>query len=376
MSVSWIVDCLSTSALCILIIGVAIPRVQLLAYRKNLLDKPAKRKVHKAPTPRLGGTTFLPALMLSFTIVVAVNIVTRQGELLAEVASESLPLASVFCALILSYILGVVDDIRGVGYHLKFIAQSISVLIIIFSGVELSGLRTLLLLASWPQWTVVPLTALAMVFIINAINLIDGIDGLASGLCILSFVCYGIAFVFCSQNIYALLSFAFVGVLIPFFYYNVFGTQRKRKIFMGDTGSLTLGMMLCFLNIKLTQMPQDSLPHINKYLLAALPLMIPCFDVMRVFAYRLLHGNNPFLPDNNHIHHLLIRTGLSERTTMITLILSSALLTLTNVMLCNDLGVMLLLAADITLWIVVNIIIDLLLKRKEKRTNNSLIEKQ
>lgn len=131
MSVSWIVDCLSIFALCILIIGMAIPRVQLLAYRKNLLDKPAKRKVHKAPTPRLGGTTFLPALMLSFTIVVAVNIVTRQGELLAEVASESLPLASVFCALILSYILGVVDDIRGVGYHVKFIAQSISVLIII-----------------------------------------------------------------------------------------------------------------------------------------------------------------------------------------------------------------------------------------------------
>lgn len=136
MSVSWIVDCLSIFALCILIIGVAIPRVQLLAYRKKLLDKPAKRKVHKAPTPRLGGTTFLPALLLSFTIVVAVNIVTRQGELLAELASESLPLASVFCALILSYILGVVDDIRGVGYHVKFIAQSISVLIIIFSGVD------------------------------------------------------------------------------------------------------------------------------------------------------------------------------------------------------------------------------------------------
>ena len=367
MSVSWIVDCLSIFALCILIIGVAIPRVQLLAYRKKLLDTPTKRKVHKAPTPRLGGTTFLPALLLSFTIVVAVNIVTRQGELLAELASESLPLASVFCALILSYILGVVDDIRGVGYHVKFIVQSISVLIIIFSGVELSGLHTLLLLASWPQWTVVPLTALVMVLIINAINFIDGIDGLASGLCIVSFVCYGIAFVFCSQNIYTLLSFAFVGVLITFFYYNVFGTQRKRKIFMGDTGSLTLGMMLCFLNIKLTQMPQDSLPHINKYLLAALPLMIPCFDVVRVFAYRLLHGNNPFLPDSNHIHHRLMRTGLSVRTTMTTLILSSALLTLTNVMLCNDLGVMLLLAADITLWIVVNIIIDLLLKRKEKK---------
>ena len=97
------------------------------------------------------------------------------------------------------------------------------------------------------------------------------------------------------------------------------------------------------------------------------PLMIPCFDVVRVFAYRLLHGNNPFLPDSNHIHHRLMRAGLSVRTTMTTIILSSTLLTLTNVMLCNDLGVMLLLAADITLWIVVNIIIDLLLKRKEKK---------
>ena len=115
MSVSWIVDCLSIFALCILIIGMAILRVQLLAYRKNLLDKPAKRKVHKAPTPRRGGTTFLPALLLSFTIVVAGHIVTRRGKLLAELASESWALASVFCVLILSYILGVVDDMRGVG---------------------------------------------------------------------------------------------------------------------------------------------------------------------------------------------------------------------------------------------------------------------
>ena len=83
MSVSWIVDCLSIFALCILIIGVAIPRVQLLAYRKKLLDKPDKRKVHKAPTPRLTRTTFLPTLLFSFTILVAVNTVIKQGELLA-----------------------------------------------------------------------------------------------------------------------------------------------------------------------------------------------------------------------------------------------------------------------------------------------------
>lgn len=287
-----------------------------------------------------------------------------------------MPLAYAFCAIIMLYLVGIADDLIGVRYRAKFFIQIVCGIMLVAGGVELSDLHGMLFIHSMPSWISIPLTVFVTVFIINAINLIDGIDGLASGLCILSFACYGIAFVFCSQNIYALLSFAFVGVLIPFFYYNVFGTQRKRKIFMGDTGSLTLGMMLCFLNIKLTQMPQDSLPHINKYLLAALPLMIPCFDVMRVFAYRLLHGNNPFLPDNNHIHHLLIRTGLSERTTMITLILSSALLTLTNVMLCNDLGVMLLLAADITLWIVVNVIIYLLVKRKEKRTNNSLIEQQ
>ena len=236
MSVSWIVDCLSIFALCILIIGVAIPRVQLLAYRKNLFDTPNKRKVHKAPTPRLGGTTFLPALLLSFTIVVAVNTVTRQGELLAELASESLPLASVFCALTLSYILGFVDDIRGVGYHVKFIVQSISVLIIIFSGVELSSLHTLLLLASWPQWTVVPLTAFAMVFIINAINLIDGIDGLASGLCIVSFVCYGIAFVFCSQNICkqsfraVLCTLIYISTFVPNLNFGQDEHKRRRQV--------------------------------------------------------------------------------------------------------------------------------------------------
>ena len=376
MSLIWIVNILSVFFLCVFFAGIVIPQILLIAFRRRLFDEPDERKIHQCVVPRLGGMAFKPVVFFSFVLLLAVNVSTGHDELLKEIGAEALPLAYAFCAIIMLYLVGIADDLIGVRYRAKFFIQIVCGIMLVAGGVELSDLHGMLFIHSMPSWISIPLTVFVTVFIINAINLIDGIDGLASGLCILSFVCYGIAFVFCSQNIYALLSFAFVGVLIPFFYYNVFGTQRKRKIFMGDTGSLTLGMMLCFLNIKLTQMPQDSLPHINKYLLAALPLMIPCFDVVRVFAYRLLHGNNPFLPDNNHIHHLLIRTGLSERTTMITLILSSALLTLTNVMLCNDLGVMLLLAADITLWIVVNIIIDLLLKRKEKRTNNSLIEQQ
>lgn len=157
-----------------------------------------------------------------------------------------------------------------------------------------------------------------------------------------------------------MLSFATLGVLIPFYYYNVFGKAEKgRKIFMGDTGSLTIGIMLCFLSIHILHISDgESTNQTNPFVLAFAPLLVPCLDVVRVYIHRVRTGKNPFLPDKSHIHHKLLALGLHQRTAMITIVLASTLLTLLNIGLSAHIDITFLLCIDVLVWIVANTIID------------------
>ena len=168
--------------------------------------------------------------------------------------------------------------------------------------------------------------------IINAINLIDGIDGLASGLSAVACLYYGVIFYHLHQFTYSLIAFVALGVIVPFFYYNVFGNAAKqKKIFMGDTGSLTIGIVLSLLSIKLLTIPVSGVMwSYNPLVVAFAPLMVPCLDVIRVFTHRIRNGRDPFMPDKNHIHHKLLGIGLNPRLTMITIVTVSLLLSLLN----------------------------------------------
>ena len=131
------------------------------------------------------------------------------------------------------------------------------------------------------------------------------------------------------EYVYSLIAFATLGAVVQFFYYNVFGkAEKQRKIFMGDTGALTIGILLCFLALKLCSHNAVDMQGINPLVVASAPLIVPCFDVVRVFMGRIRRGNNPFLPDKTHIHHKLMAIGMTPRLTMITIILCSIILRL------------------------------------------------
>lgn len=103
---------------------------------------------------------------------------------------------------------------------------------------------------------------------------------------------------------------------------------------MGDTGSLTVGMMFCLLSLKLTMCgTDDNTVHINPMVLAFSPLLIPCCDVVRVYLHRVRNGKNPFLPDKNHIHHKLLAVGMQQRSVMIIVISVSTVFILFNILL-------------------------------------------
>lgn len=357
-SLFWTVNSILVFIVCVLSAGVLIPQILLISFRRNLFDEPDERKIHQSAVPRLGGIAFKPVVFFSVALLLGVSQLLGYGDMLTGVISESRPLAFGFCTIMVLYLVGMADDLIGIRYRAKFVVQIACGLMVIAGGLWLDNLHGLFLIYNIPAWIGWPVTILAVVFIINAINLIDGIDGLASGLCGVAMLFYGVIFILAHEYIYAMLAFATLGVLVPFFYYNVFGDARRgRKIFMGDTGSLTIGMMLCLLSLKVCRcFPDDTSSNLpNVFVLAYSPLIVPCFDVVRVYLHRVRNGKNPFLPDKNHIHHKLLAIGMRQRTAMITIVSVSVLFTLCNILLSTNIGVTLLLLADILVWTAANI---------------------
>lgn len=321
----------------------------------------------------MGGIAFKPVVFFSFALVLGINLLLGNTEIMEEVERNASTLTFGFCTIMILYLTGMADDLVGVRYRAKFVIQILCGLMLIAGGIWIDNLDGVLGIHALPAFIGYPLTVLSVVFLINAINLIDGIDGLASGLCSIALLVYGIMFFHCGQYIYAMFSFATLGVLIPFYYYNVFGNpEKQRKIFMGDTGSLTVGMMLALLGFKLLSLEPSESGVDDSFLMVCFfsPLLIPCCDVVRVYLHRVRNGRNPFLPDKNHIHHKLLAIGMKQRTAMVTIILVSLLFTLSNLLLLQFLNINWILFGDFFIWTIAN----MWLTKKIKAINNEKLK--
>lgn len=319
----------SVLVMAIVAAGVLIPQILLIAFRKKLFDEPDERKIHHSTVPRLGGLAFEPVILFTIFIMLVFDVHAGRNQLMGEVSGNILPISIWICSLILLYLVGIADDLIGVKYSAKFVVQVACGLLFLFGGLYVNDLHGLLLLHELPKFIFWPLTVVLVVFVINAMNLIDGIDGLASGLSGVALTYYGFVFFDLHEYIYALVSFAALGTVIPFFYYNVFGkAEKQRKIFMGDTGSLTIGLILCFLSFRMARVDVTAgstcLSDIHPLFLAFSPLIVPCMDVVRVFMHRIRKGSSPFLPDKSHIHHKLLNLGMTQHAAMISILVFSA----------------------------------------------------
>ena len=217
-----------------------IPLVVSFCKVKRIYDLPNERKVHKVFVPRLGGVCFIPCVVISFMLATA--IVSR----ISEGTSLSLSLWTCYFSvgLLAIYVAGVVDDIVGVPPRTKFLVQIFAASILPLSGLYINNLYGFCGIGEIPFWVGAPLTVFVIVFIDNAINLIDGIDGLAAFLAIIALL--GFFVLFLSEDLlsYCIIIAGLLGVLVAFVRFNIFGKQGVNKIFMGDTGSLTLGFIL------------------------------------------------------------------------------------------------------------------------------------
>ena len=371
---SWIVNSLVAMLLSILFAGILIPQILLVSFRRKLFDEPDERKIHRGAVPRLGGIAFTPVICFSVSLLLGIAYLLGDKEIEYMMRENAQAISFGFCALLMMYLTGMADDLVGVRYRAKFIVQIFCSVLVIGGGLWIHDLHGVLGLHEISPFLGIPLTILIVVYVINAINLIDGIDGLASGLSGAAFIIYGVAFLMIGKPVFAMISFAAFGVLIQFFYYNVFGDSAKRKkIFMGDTGSLTIGLFLVFLGLALMQNAPVVLPvfKTNPLILAASPLMIPCFDVVRVFLRRIMRHGNPFLPDKTHIHHTMLALGISQRAAMVLLVVSAVIFSVLNILLSRYIEVNLLLVSDIAVWSLINVWLTKRRKQRDERLGNA-----
>lgn len=346
--------------LSILLATVIIPRILFISYKKRLFDVPDSRKVHKTPIPRLGGLSFLPVILIALCSVTGIRYYTNHPVDMLWASDLFIQYLFLIVGLTLLYLVGVADDLVGVGYRYKFVIQILAALLFPLSGLWINDLGGLLGLHEIPAYIGMPLTVFLTVYITNAINLIDGIDGLASGLSSVALLVFGFLFMQKELWTYSMLAFATFGVLVPFFYYNVFGSaERARKIFMGDTGSLTLGYVLSFLAIKYSQYNPDVTPYTEgAFVIAFSTLIVPAFDVIRVVMVRVRSGKSPFEPDKNHIHHKFLAMGFTPRKAMITILLISCAFSAVNILLVPVVDNTVMLLADIAVWVGLNLWFD------------------
>ncbi len=372
----WLENDLLCFAISVLIAGILIPKIILIALRRNLFDEIDERKIHRGVVPRLGGIAFFPAFLFSLTLVVALNLRLGSAPMIDAIGGAFVPIYFEICAIILLYLVGIADDLIGVRYMAKFVVQIVCAILLACSGMYIDNLYGILWLNELPDVLAWLFSILVTVYVVNAINLIDGIDGLASGLSSIALIFYAVVFFNGGEFIYSLLAVASAGTLFPFFYYNVFGdVTKQKKIFMGDTGALTTGMVLVFCAIAVMCAKPDFLTvDYNPAIVALSPLIVPCFDVFRVYFHRVKKGRNPFLPDKCHIHHKILALGMNQAAALLTILGVSIAFIGINVLVSPFTNPTIIFIGDVVVWTIANILLTRAIRQREKRLDKTLYD--
>ncbi|HET9886115.1 MAG TPA: MraY family glycosyltransferase [bacterium] len=280
------------------------PLMRIVGARIGLLDHPHERKIQRTAIPRTGGIGIL------FGMAAAMIYLGRIAPPLGIAMSREL--GAVLAGGALIHILGILDDLLQLSARVKFGLQVLVIACVVSNGVLLDGLTlpggSVLELGIFA----IPVTAFFLLGFINSFNLVDGLDGLAAGIASISAVVLALAGVLQGNFLLAALSLALLGAVVGFLPFNfIFG-----KTFLGDAGSMLLGYFLAVSALVGARFTHDATP----VLLAIAGAIVPILDTFTTILRRLRNGQALFRPDSMHIHHRLIRFGLTPERTVVVIL--------------------------------------------------------
>jgi UDP-N-acetylmuramyl pentapeptide phosphotransferase/UDP-N-acetylglucosamine-1-phosphate transferase len=283
-----------------------LPLIIKYTLSKNLVDIPGRRKIHKKVTPSLGGI----AIFIGFLVATLIWMNYAQWDYIRYILAS----------LLIVFLIGVRDDLVPFRALHKLYGQIIAIVILLFSGISISSFYGLFGIYEIPNGVGYPLTVLSIVVITNAFNLIDGLDGLAGSVGLVALTAFGSWFFWIGDLTFALFAFAMIGGILAFLVFN----WQPAEIFMGDTGAMVIGMLLSVMAIHFMA-ANESLSSIHPAVFeapiatAASFIIVPLSDTLRIIILRISKGQSPFQPDKSHIHHALMRIGMTHGKTALTL---------------------------------------------------------
>lgn len=334
------------------------PVVIKIAHHVNAIDVPKdERRVHKIPVPLLGGLSIYLATMICLAIFVNL---------------EASKLVGIIVGSSLIVFMGFIDDINPIPAKYKFIVQIVAASILVFSGIRITGLSSVLNMQNTiviDEFLGVILSVIWIVGITNTLNLIDGLDGLTSGIATISASTLAYVSYANGRIETAIITLIIAGACLGFLPYNF----NPAKIFMGDTGALFLGFILSAISIEGTIKSATAIA----FFAPVLALGIPVLDTAMAIIRRLLKGQNPFNADKEHLHHKIMSTGIGQKKTVLFLYLINTLFGVSGVFLLNrnyiEMSVLMLFTFSLLLYFVkTGKKVQLMQTNYEKTQNNNV----
>lgn len=315
---------LATFIIASVIAALITPLVCRLAFVFGWLDEPdQERKVHERPIPRVGGVAVVIAF---FAPILGLSI---HNNPVSELLYSDIRLVVGLCLGAFAILaLGVYDDIKGADAKLKLTVQSLTALGMWLVGFQIDLVQNPFGTPFEAGVFSLPLTMLWIVGVVNAMNLIDGLDGLASGVAVLaSVVLFGVSFSN-GNTLLCLIDLALAGSLVGFLLWNF----NPARIFLGDSGSMFLGFILSTVSVWTQQKSTTAVAILIPVIALGLPLLDTTLSVVR----RVGRGQSPFMADREHLHHRLLALGLSHRSAVLTLYVTSVVFGLAALAMLDD----------------------------------------
>ncbi|MBN1972133.1 MAG: undecaprenyl/decaprenyl-phosphate alpha-N-acetylglucosaminyl 1-phosphate transferase [Sedimentisphaerales bacterium] len=290
------------------------PAVIMIANKIKAVDYPGVRAVHTRPVPRIGGLVIFLSTMTFIVIVLFVN-----NSIGRAFQSSKTQLITLLCSAAFIFLIGLIDDLKGLSARIKLISELLAVVVLCIAGIKISSIYIT------KEWVInlgilsCPLTILWIVGITNAVNLSDGLDGLAAGISAIACGVIAIFSVYSGNVIMAIIMLAMLGSLSGFLFFNF----NPAKIFMGDCGSLFLGFTIASASVQCST-KSSALVGLA---LPFLALGIPIFDTLFSMLRRSIERRSIFSPDRRHFHHMLIDMGIKQRHVVISIYVMTFLFT-------------------------------------------------
>ncbi len=288
------------------------PVVIWFAHRLRLYDSFGIRKIHKNTIPRIGGTAIFLSTMIAVVAILLIN--NDAGKAFAQIQNQIFVLLGAGAFI---FLVGLVDDLRGLRALHKLLAQVAAGTILCLAGVRIESIDFAGIHALNLGWMSFPVTIIWIMAVTNAMNLIDGLDGLAAGISAIAYLAIAAFSIFGGQMMMSIITLAVLGSLCGFLIFNF----NPARIFMGDCGSMFLGFVLAGASV-ICSVKSGTVVALA---LSMLALGVPIFDMVFTMLRRYLQGRRIMSPDRSHLHHLLLDLGLRQRHVVVSMYILTAM---------------------------------------------------